>query len=849
VPQCSTLTPAAIAAKKQIPISYKKEDSFMNSLKITRQVTASLLCISVLSSVTATELPEDIGVSKTGQKLPYSDIIPASAGPIKVEYNSEGMRTFSKVPAPGIHPRIFHSPEDRDELRRIYRETDGGKYIWKMAMGWIKKLKGEIKNGEYPKTSNGILVASYSAGGWERAALDYKKLQVKDYSVLKDQNLMNYQPLGILCLELYRCWIEDDQAAGKEAATVLAGIAEHLYKNYKIGQPVERVGGYHMGLGYDYGYNFMNENQRKIIRELIAKASRNKAHVGGYIEPEATTSNWVIADLYQTMTILAIEGEKGYNENYYKSFVEAYKKFVTYGWYPSGTPYEGLGKNTQGNVFMPILARRGVPLPAHPFVKAYAKKFLPGVTLPTEGGFMAADDWGGTGYDTVKGNYRFSTRDMIGLKWAYPDDEIVDYIWGIYFGETYEKYTNFIPTGYYPEMLLALMHPLDHHRPKKTRKQLKLPLTYHAPQRGFMTTRSSNDKDAAFLTLHCRQDNGGHCSADRNSFVFAAKGRLWGYQPTLAGGSFLGVMNESRYFSTILIDDKGQCGAALNGCYPVPGKMVEFVDTPELTYAVGDAKYAYDWEWRWENGDPNKDSLNLQRGWTKVEETPNDFQKEKLPYDYMNDTFYMKSHWVVPGSVQHYVKKPWNPVQKAFRTAALIRGEHPYAVIVDDARKSNEKHNYKWLMQASRDLEVAFYDYNMKDSKAPMSITLAGGPLKRNPRGQAILTKGQPLLKVVVARNDTDRSDRRFTPIARLEEYLINNRWTKGTGKRLVIESHSIEPNFRVLFLPYSHGEKIPTTKWLNKERTKLSVTIDTQHDVIDFTTTDKGWTKIILNR
>ena len=124
-------------------------------------------------------------------------------------------------------------------------------------------------------------------------------------------------------------------------------------------------------------------------------------------------------------------------------------------------------------------------------------------------------------------------------------------------------------------------------------------------------------------------------------------------------------------------------------------QVVEFVDTPELTYAVGDAKYAYDWQWKWSNGDPQEDSPNLAQGWTKVEETPNDFQYQKQPYDYMDKPFFMKSNWIAPGMVQHYVKKPWNPVHKAFRTAALIRGTHPYAVIVDDVRKDDQQHYQK----------------------------------------------------------------------------------------------------------------------------------------------------------
>ena len=74
----------------------------------------------------------------------------------------------------------------------------------------------------------------------------------------------------------------------------------------------------------------------------------------------------------------------------------------------------------------------------------------------------------------------------------------------------------------------------------------------------------------------------------------------------------------------------------------------------------------------------------LEKGWTRVMETPNDFQFTPVDLPYMNTPFYEQHHWLHPGLVQHYVKQPWNPVKRAFRTATLVRGKHPYALIVDD---------------------------------------------------------------------------------------------------------------------------------------------------------------------
>ena len=48
----------------------------------------------------------------------------------------------------------------------------------------------------------------------------------------------------------------------------------------------------------------------------------------------------------------------------------------------------------------------------------------------------------------------------------------------------------------------------------------------------------------------------------------------------------------------------------------------------------------------------------------------------------------------------------FNPVQKAFRTVGLVRGEQPYALVVDDCRKDDGEHLYEWLMQVPDDVKL-----------------------------------------------------------------------------------------------------------------------------------------------
>ena len=772
-------------------------------------------------------------ISKSGQVLPYSSIIAATNGPRIIKYDMTGVRSIRPVPAPGVHPRILHSPEDRADLIDAYENTPYGQFVWTLLNAWTDKLKGiNVASTDYPTYSDGTLLGPFNVGGWTEPAADYQQILAGNMSVLPE-NLMNSHMLALLCLELYRCWIDNDVTAGQTAATALADIAAHLSGIYEEGDSVSVMGAYNMGFGYDYGYGFMTTQQRSTIRQLIARASVQKAHYGAFLPGDAPPGNWMTLDSYIPFTLLAIEGEEGFNENYYDSFTEAYQKFIAYAWYESGACFEGLGKDYQFNTTMVILAKRGVNLVGHPHVKAFGQKFLPAACLPSGTGFIGSDDWGGTGSDTVLGNYRFNINDAIGLKWIFPNDKKVDYMWQKYVGDDFKGLNSMRPEGYYPSVLLAAMFPAERLMATPTRTEAELPLSLFCPERGYLLTRSDDSEDALMLTLHCRQNKGGHPSADRNSFIFAGLGRLWGHQMTQAGGSEFGIANESRYFSTVLIDDVGQCGAS-SGNFPVPGKMIDMQDGAELSYACGDAKYAYDWEWNWEDGVPGTDSTRLTQGWEKVLETPNDFQFSPIGYAYMDIPFYEDSHWLQPNMVMHYVKRPWNPVRKAFRTAAMVRGTHPYALIIDDIQKDDAPHQYKWLMQASSDLEI--YSYAANEDLSIVDMMLCGREVQRDENDVRVPRTGDPMLLVRVLQCDNDMSTHRYTPIGRLEQYMSNPRYLPATGQRLVIPCYAVSPNYKVMLMPYRYGDTLPETVW-NTDRTELTITWGDQQDVYTFST------------
>jgi hypothetical protein len=370
-------------------------------------------------------------------------------------------------------------------------------------------------------------------------------------------------------------------------------------------------------------------------------------------------------------------------------------------------------------------------------------------------------------------------------------------------------------------------------------------------------------------------------------------GRVWAEYPHLAGGSFVGDITASRYHSVILIDGENQ---ALGP----PAVMAAFIDGQEATFAVGDAKLAYSVR----KSHPGEIPIKL---------TPNDFRlhKSQVPWmdlawqdlpdwyssqkleagDRRNQRYHINTDKEYNPFVQH--ERTWegtwsmkdDPVQRAYRTAGLVRGKHPYVLIVDDIQKDDQKHEYKWLMQVADDLEIhSIIVADTEGDQIPINyrgplpnyvadITLREGNLDRDDSGNPKFTQESRFLLVRVLESAGDLSvdevleegNRYNLPSdikphsakgtlpwrdgypGHLETYLKYPRW-HTPGKRLVIPSRSVAPNYKVLLFPYRYSEEIPLTVW-DQDHGQLTVEWSDQRDKYDFSMGSDGRTRFRLRR
>lgn len=304
--------------------------------------------------------------------------------------------------------------------------------------------------------------------------------------------------------------------------------------------------------------------------------------------------------------------------------------------------------------------------------------------------------------------------------------------------------------------------------------------------------------------------------------------------------------------------------------------MVDFVDQPLATFAVGDAKYAWDWNWRFNEtwgarghytkADYDQGTIKLDKGWEFEQHTVNDFSFTKRSDPFLNESLALQPDWLrMKGCITPIARETNYPVRYAIRTAGLVRGGHPYALVLDDIRKDDAPHDYTWYFTLEYDvqivkvarpnthqLDIVLTGDNPAQTNAPRGNTQASAPLPVLRGANAAIPDGQPMLLVRFLNIDIDPKSvpateaREVTiledaPDARYKGHMLQR------IRRLAVPVHTVEPGFKTLLYPYRQGQPLPTTEWIGKNA--VSVAWDGQKDKLEFSPTPAGKTNLKITR
>ena len=788
---------------------------------------------------------------------------------------------FGKVPAPGVHPRILLSPEDLPGLREKIKISKSAAYWYhQLTFNQEKSIRTE---GTF---SHGLLKALASG--------DLKKsgdiLTGKEELPMAQKYSHRYGFAYVLMSEAFDALIREDEVKGKEVASAIATLSkiykarleamDHGYKTGELKGVYETSDLFHgfkledkkvqfngdvwrsgrraaingepwFAFMYDYAHKYMNEEERQACRETLNLYHFGRTTMGSHMPHHFRNWNWIAigsGGLY--LTALATEGEEGNDPRVIRHAREILTDFVKYGWSDKGSSNEAIGYTQFGLLWgvpgMVAMARRGHQLwnwkRWRGSVDWYAYSSQPNAMDQPIGKslrFISHGD-GGQG-----GPSAFTVG---AFKKFYPKDPVVDYVLQRCYDIPEKDENGAYPVpkrdfyNSYPHMELLFCADTSETE-YNDGASLGLDLTFFDEERNSMITRSTWGPQQLQFQMEARNDSTSpnHHHADRGAFTLAGAGRVW------ADERFRSV--ESRHHSMVIIDGKGQ------GYFTPPGDWLGLVDNKDITLGRIDASYAYAWAWPSHLcGFPNpEDPRRSFARWQHFTEKADQHLKDHPDYDWKAsidphptlDKFYNGYEKGDPRIWDEHARPqriPHNPVEKAFRSSALVRGKYPYVILVDDIKKDDQVRLYEWQMMLPKDVTIEKIDIH--------EVILAEEwPAEKD------MKKGyrRPMCSIHILDRHLPK-DQFTTPETRFESIQLKdarsypNPGPKTLQKRLVIPSRAVEPKFKMLLYPHLKGERQPKITW-NDARTQVVVDFKDQKDVIHFYLDNQGKTLMKVER
>lgn len=770
--------------------------------------------------------------------IPWSLFKPRDFGSSRLTFDGQGVTPVGRVPAPGVHPRIFFSPDDLPSVRNRIQQTQGGQEAWKNVLSYANWMKRS-----YNQNADYALPHWYSGFGYKGRIPNlhrFNGVSGEDYYTIlsNGQTPASFAStptffFKVASAEALRCLIDDDATGGEKLARAVVRTIELEQARRAAsdaptapGLPPKpstpRAESSSLGLIYDFIHKFMTPAQRDFVRQELVLLSAWADNYGTFNNAEASRSNWATFS-YWVFDLMAIEGEEGFNDLKFLGLYRGWRNYFNYSFFESGAAFEGEGKLPLGFDAMIAFDRVGwkyglEPLAHHPMVRSYYSKFLPFSTLPTRNNQFAIFDILGS-----MGAALTTPADLVAAKYLYPNDKLVDFS---YRAMVRDDYSN-IPSAlhfHWNETVVAGIFATSHD-PANEPQALNTPLSFFCGKRALMMTRSSWDTNATFLTMHVRGASGGHPYPDRNGMMLAAQGRRW---ITIPGKDIGGwAMN------TVLIDEAQQS-------HTTPARVVDYVDQPNATFMVGDAKYS--WDWVWGNATADKQGNPSTRddvlasnvdtgatGWSLLNQTFNQFAYDPSALPVFQQTLKFSASWIAKDGILTPYKRMVNtPVLKSFRSAGLVRGPRPYVIVADDIQRDAITARYDW--NATLPSDVVMVPPTLSPGLASDVVLTGSASLATN----GSIRPGEPALLVRVLDAKGPPSPPSLS--------------TRDAFKHLVIRTDAVSPDFKILIHAFRMGDPLPQTQW-NAGKTEVSINFPDQADLVTFTPSASGKTNLVVTR
>ena len=774
----------------------------------------------------------------------------------KSSYDYSGFNSLllgSKVPPPGVYPRVLFSPEDLPLLAaRVKNSKSGQKSLIEMEYLFRQSWWN-------PNTSDGKVFQKLAAG--DLAGLEWPEdVRPEQVATLNTAQMFQSQKPGIYnshvaydpeCLTtmaLY-CLITADAVHGRQAAAAIANyyrLREPLINQWCATSDSEfgakqnngngaatawrgmhgLVAHMNLGLALDFAGKWMTPEEKDLMRRIIAKATYGRRAYGEDSTVRFRDVNWVGWDLPQFLALTAIEGLEGFDREAWETGRDTVRAFCDFGIDDAGVVYESNGKTPGSFEFISLsmvsLARRGDNLFGHP----HLRKLLEAQTQMTSpNGRVTVNS--GTQYEPYSRQF-LSPQLTDELKAFFPKDRIADYLltkitdtpelaaneytrgWAVekfdamkYRDQVKEVQRLRLPSPTYPGFVPGVLYDSDFE--VTSRADLNLPLDFNAPVHGVFSSFSDRTTNAAWINMMVRPDHylgAGHHHADAGMFHFSALGVDWFTQSPFT------QVYDGNYYNLVQVDGISEATSLPDDQILGWNAAAKYFGSKIFkSGATASADLTYAYCYRWLGQPPQEWSEHLKHlGW-EIEPAPG-----VLEIFAGTDRYKMRPWWSNYNFANYMptCRAPFNPMQRVFRTVGLVRGKNPYGFIVDDVKKDANPHLYQW---------VAMLNGGVWKTEVPglagNQVVLAyraGDPKLDSPESKLAIVPqaGEPLLLLVaVGMQQSGDATLPLMQVARLAGPKDRNGKAQFYD-RLGINYRANEANFRVLLIPFRAGEPLP---------------------------------------
>lgn len=786
----------------------------------------------------------------------------------KSAYDYTGFNTAllgSKVPAPGVYPRILFSEADIPMLAKRINSSKSGQQSM-IEVGYLLK-----KSFWDPATSDGKVFLKLSTGDlngleWPAnppggAIAGLPQMFKGEVAGIYNSHIA-YVPECLADMALY-CLLTNDNVHGRMAAAAIANyfkLREPLIDEYNAVSDsefgtsytrpdgtVSEVGGngantawrnihglvahMNLGLSLDFAGKWMNAEEKDLMRRVIAKATYGRRGYGQDGPKRFRDINWVAWDLPNFLALTAIEGLEGFDKEAYESNCETVRSFAEWGIDPSGVIYESNGKTPGGMQFFTLsmitLARRGDNLWGHPNVR----RLLEGQTQMTSPDGKVIVNSGTQYVPFSQSNFSFQTIEE--FKSFYPESRIPDYLLSqsANFDDKDEMYREWkfdrfdaeayksdvakvprlrMPSPMYPGFVHSLLYNTDYEQ--TSRADLKLPLTFNAPIHGVFSAYSDASTNATWINMMVRPDHylgGGHHHADAGMFHFSALGINWFTESPFP------QVYDGKYHNQVLVDGESEPegSSGLGTGYQAAATYLGETETELGGFASADLTNSYTYRWQTQPAQIWEDKMK-SLDW---ELDPSE-QNLKM---FAGTSHYKMRPWWATYTYSNYIatsRAPFNPMEYVYRSVGLVRGKHPIGIITDDLKKDDKNHTYQWTAMLNGGVWQANIA-GLEKNEVVLAYRTYKAASDQTKKQLIEPEKGEPLLLVYIL--GLDNSNDESIPLMKVSTEVgpSNSKQAKTQYyDRLAISTKAKLVNYKVLLIPFKYGDELPNIGFSNNQ-------------------------------